>query len=190
MTRFVQIFQPPWQINFLSPELRLRLTRRSMKSIPCFSKTILIVASASLLAARLPAADTLPKLDLKPAYPNLKFTLPLAMVEAPDGTHREFVVEQDGRIWILPADRNGSDPKLFLDISDRTPHADMKKAYCPSRFTRSSKRMENFIFSIHTPPRRSTTSSPNGRFPKLTRDKADPATERILLTFTSPKLES
>jgi len=38
--------------------------------------------------------DALPKLDLKPAWPNLKFTRPLAMVEAPDGTHRQFVLDR------------------------------------------------------------------------------------------------
>jgi hypothetical protein len=90
-----------------------------MKSISVLTRTLCVLA---LTVSAAVAQSNLPSVDLKVAWPNLKFNRPLAMMEAPDGSHRLFVVEQDGRIWILPADRNGSEPKLFLDISSRHPH--------------------------------------------------------------------
>src|SRR5205809_670037 len=68
------------------------------------------------------AAESLPSLDLKPAFPNLKFERPLWMVEAPDASKHLFVVEQRGKIFLLPPDRNGSETKTFLDITDRKPY--------------------------------------------------------------------
>src|SRR5438477_5228237 len=102
------------------------ITFRLMKLIRFFSQ-IIVVSTLVLSANQVVAADALPKLDLKPAYPNLKFTLPVALEESPDGTHRLFLVEQDGRIWILPSDRNSAEPKLFLDISDRHPHGQLEE---------------------------------------------------------------
>src|SRR6266404_2623443 len=60
-----------------------------------------------LLAEVAPAADSLPALDLKVAFPELTFTRPLWMVEPPDGSRRFFVVEQRGKVLILLQDRNG-----------------------------------------------------------------------------------
>src|SRR5882762_8239349 len=67
------------------------------------------------------AADPLPTLDLTVAFPELKFNRPLWMEEAPDGTKRLFVVEQGGKVFTFPRERNAQDPKLFLDITDRKP---------------------------------------------------------------------
>jgi glucose/arabinose dehydrogenase len=181
MTRFVQIFHPDMQKNLLSPARRLRLTRRSMKFIASFSKTILIVTSLSLLAGSSLAADALPKLDLKPAYPNLNFTRPLAMVEAPDGTHREFIVEQDGRIWLLPSDKNGSEPKLFLDISDRRPHQGNEEGLLSLAFHPQFKTNGKFYIFYSHPDAPKHNILAEWQVSKTDPDKADPATERILL---------
>src|SRR6266516_2855147 len=59
----------------------------------------------SLHANTAPGADALPTLDLKIAFPELKFTRPLWMVEVPDDSKRLFVVEQRGKVLILPQDR-------------------------------------------------------------------------------------
>lgn len=46
------------------------------------------------------------------------FTAPIAMVEPPDQTHRLFVVDEIGKIWIImPDGRRLSEP--FLDISNK-----------------------------------------------------------------------
>jgi glucose/arabinose dehydrogenase len=181
MTRSVQIFYPLMQKNYLSPASPFGLTRRPMKSIRCFAKALFVFASVFFFAHRLAAADALPKLDLKPAFPNLKFNRPLALVEAPDGTHRLFVVEQDGRIWILPSDRNSAEPKLFLDISDRQPHMENEEGLLSLAFHPHFKTNGKFyVFYSHPRgPKHSVLSE--WQVSKTDPDKADPATERILL---------
>src|SRR5574339_201634 len=68
------------------------------------------------------ATNSLPGIELRDAYPALKFDRPLWMEEMPDGSKRTIVVEQAGKIWVLPQDRNGVEKKLFLDISARRPY--------------------------------------------------------------------
>ena len=152
-----------------------------MKPIFTFTKAFSIVASVTILSGRIIAADALPKLDLKPAYPNLKFSRPLAMVESPDGTHREFVVEQDGRVWILPSDRNGSEPKLFLDISDRRTHVDNEEGLLSLAFHPQFKTNGKFYIFYSHPSAPKHTILAEWQVSKTDPDKADPATERVLL---------
>src|SRR5437016_11729970 len=66
-------------------------------------------------------AEPLPTLELKVAFPELKFNRPLWMEEAPDGSKRLFVVEQAGKILVLPASRKVDETGTFLDITDRKP---------------------------------------------------------------------
>jgi hypothetical protein len=55
-------------------------------------------------------------IELEPAFPALTFVRPLALESPPDSTHRLFVVEQAGRIFVFPNDKNVKKAKLFLDI--------------------------------------------------------------------------
>jgi glucose/arabinose dehydrogenase len=152
-----------------------------MKSISRFAKAISVFASLTLLAGPILAADALPKLDVKPAYPNLKFNRPLGMIEAPDGTHRQFVFEQDGHIWILPADHNGTDPKLFLDISDRKPFVDNEEGLLSLAFHPQFKTNGKFYLFYSHPSSPKHTILAEWQVSKKDADKADPATERVLL---------
>jgi glucose/arabinose dehydrogenase len=52
------------------------------------------------------------------AYPNLKFTNPVGIYDANDGTDRLFVVEQGGIIWTFNNSRDETIKYRFLDISD------------------------------------------------------------------------
>src|SRR4051812_5334147 len=74
-----------------------------------------------LVTNALSAGDGLPNVQMKVAYPELKLNRPLWLCEAPDGTKRLFVAQQDGKVLILPKDRNGKETKTFLDLSDRKP---------------------------------------------------------------------
>ena len=58
----------------------------------------------------------LPKLKLVNAYPNLKLQRPLWLEQLPDG--RMFVLEQRGKIHILPKNSKGEKTRLFFDIED------------------------------------------------------------------------
>ena len=46
------------------------------------------------------------------------------MSEAPDGSGRIFIVEQNGRILITQKGGDGGASEEFLNITDRNPHAD------------------------------------------------------------------
>ena len=53
------------------------------------------------------------------AYPNLTFSNPLFLTNAPDSSNRIFVVEQGGVIKVFPNSSAVSSAKVFLNISDR-----------------------------------------------------------------------
>jgi len=63
--------------------------------------------------------QTLPKVQLRPAFPALTLDRPVWMSQPPDGSDRFFVVEQPGRILIVPKGSDGSQVKEFLNIVDR-----------------------------------------------------------------------
>ena len=53
------------------------------------------------------------------AFPNLAFDRPLFLTFAPDASDRLFVVEQAGRIHVLPNDPSVTATQVFLDIRGR-----------------------------------------------------------------------
>lgn len=145
-----------------------------MKSISFLTRALLAL---TLTASAAVAQTNLPPVALKVVWPNLKFNRPVAMVEAPDGSHRQFLVEQDGRIWILPSDRNGSEPKLFLDISDRRPHRDNEEGLLCMAFHPQFKTNGKFyIFYTQQNPKRNILSE--FQVSKTDPDKANLASER------------
>jgi len=54
--------------------------------------------------------------DLKLVADN--FVSPLTVVDAPDGTHRLFVVDQPGQVWIIKGDGSKM-PDPFIDVSSK-----------------------------------------------------------------------
>jgi glucose/arabinose dehydrogenase len=69
------------------------------------------------------AAQSLPPITLKPVFTALQGgeERPVWMSEAPDGTHRMFIVYQSGKILVAKKGSDGSDAKEFLNIEDRHP---------------------------------------------------------------------
>src|SRR6185369_16728878 len=156
-----------------------------MKFIRRCPKAILAAALLILPTVTAFAQTNIPSVDLKVAYPNLKFTLPLCLTESPDGTKRLFVVEQDGRIWILPKDRTGSEPQLFLDISNRRPHRQSEEGLLSMEFHPRFK--ENglfYIFYSQQGPKRDVISEVH--VSKTDPNKADLSTERVVLEVPEP----
>jgi glucose/arabinose dehydrogenase len=84
-------------------------------------KNILFTA-AFLFAAALCPAQNLPKIELRPAFPNLKLDRPIWMSQPPDGSDRYFVVGQAGKIVIVKKGSGGGDAKEFFNIEDRKPY--------------------------------------------------------------------
>src|SRR5436190_2101579 len=67
------------------------------------------------------SAQPLPKLEMKLVWPKLAIERPLWMEEAPDGSGRCFVIEQQGRVLVARKDTDGSGAKEFLNIVNRKP---------------------------------------------------------------------
>src|SRR5580698_9555288 len=84
-----------------------------------------ILSLGLLVLPRLPAvAHPLPHIRLRAAFPALTLDRPVWMCQAPDGSDRRFIVEQTGRILIIPGGSDGSVVKEFLNITERKPYVD------------------------------------------------------------------
>lgn len=70
-------------------------------------------------ANRVAAGGRLPKLETRPAFPNLRFDRPVALAYPADGSGLLFVAEQhQAKIWSFPNQPETSDKKLFLELPD------------------------------------------------------------------------
>ena len=75
-----------------------------------------IIATFLLTASILLAA---PEINVTQTFKNQKIKLPVALAIPPDGTERLFLVQQFGKISILPKDRSSDEEITFLDVTDR-----------------------------------------------------------------------
>lgn len=131
------------------------------------------------------SAQPLPKIELRPVFPGFKPELPVGMVEAPDGSGRLFVLEQDGRIVIIRKGTDGKDPKVFLDISNRQPHVNLEEgllglAFHPGYATNGLF----YIYYSQQNPRRSVVSEL--KVSADNPDRADLQSERNVLVVSQP----
>ena len=146
-----------------------------------------IAAAAAFLILSLQAltAAGLPRVTMRVAYPELKLERPLWLCEAPDKSGRIFVAQQDGKVLILPKDRNGSTTKTFLDLSDRKPWVQNEEgllgfAFHP-KFSRNGK---FYVYYSQQNPKRSVISE--FVVSKNDPDAADKSSERILMEIPQP----
>src|SRR5947207_256744 len=132
-----------------------------------------------------PSAPGLPTLDLKPAFPAITFTRPLWMVGPPDGSKRLFVVEQRGKVLLLPQERNGTETKTFLDITNRKPYVQNEEGLLCLAFHPQFKTNGAFyIFYSQQSPKRSVLSEVH--VSKADSNQADLTSERILMEIPKP----
>jgi len=159
-------------------------------------KRIFLLAQMSCLLAVAAVAQPLPKVELRPVFPNLKSERPVWMGEAPDGSHRMFVVYQPGKILVVKKGSDGGDAKEFFNIEDRRPNFDnedglLSIAFHPGFTT-------NGLFYVyynqknpadqHSKPQNYPFRSVISEF-KISAadpDKADLGSERILLEVPQP----
>src|SRR5215203_1805346 len=107
-------------------------------------------AGALVLAVQTATSAALPKVELRPLWPNAAIQRPLMLCEVPDGSHRKFVVEQRGRILILPENSNDTNTVVFLDISDRKLYASNEEGLLGLAF--HPQFQSNGKFYIYTSP--------------------------------------
>src|SRR5579871_3192537 len=86
-------------------------------------RTCCVRSLGLLLALAWPSAlqAALPHVQLRPVWTNLNISRPLWMEEAPGAPRRFFVMEQQGRVLLVPRDGDGSDATEFLNIVSRKP---------------------------------------------------------------------
>ncbi|MDB6019402.1 MAG: gdhB 1 [Pedosphaera sp.] len=160
-----------------------RIPFKAILAVPALVTTLL--CSTPVVQAQETNAAPLPAVELKVAYPNLKLTRPLWLEEAPDGSGRIFVVGQDGQIWIMPKDRNGSEARLFMDMTDRKPHEQSEEGLLGLAFHPQFKTNHKFyIYYTQQLPKRSVISE--FQVSAADANKADMDSERQIMEVAQP----
>jgi len=79
---------------------------------------LLLVVTACGSDSTSPDVDVFPIIKLEPAYPNLSFNRPVALLSEPDNSDRWYIVEQGGKIfWFDATDENTNIKNTYLDFS-------------------------------------------------------------------------
>jgi quinoprotein glucose dehydrogenase len=122
------------------------------------------------------------------AFTNLKVERPITVVIPPDGTKRMFLVQQRGKIVILPSDEASSEAPVFLDITDRKfadPNQDFEMGLLGLAFhPRFAQNGKFYISHTRVDAMRSVVSEL--QVARTDPATADLATERILLEQQQP----
>ncbi|MEJ6648297.1 MAG: PQQ-dependent sugar dehydrogenase, partial [Akkermansiaceae bacterium] len=138
----------------------------------------LLLSAASLLGA--------PFVKITPTFQNQNIKLPVALAIPPDGSNRLFLVQQFGKITILPKDRSSSEEITFLDVTDRPLiKKQFEEGLLGLAFHQDydKNRMLYIYYSLQDPKHtrvsemQTSANDPN---------KADPTTERVLLEIPQP----
>jgi glucose/arabinose dehydrogenase len=144
------------------------------------ARSLALLSLLGLSTVRVFAAEGLPTMELKPAFPELKVNHPLWVEESPDNSKRLFLIEKDGRILILPRDRNGKETTVFLDIVDRKPNQNYEEGLLGFAFHPDFKTNRKFyVFYTQQDPKRSVLSEFTASITDS--NKADMASERIVM---------
>ncbi len=138
-----------------------------------------------LVASALSAED---RVQLTPAWPKIAIDKPIALVVAPDGTGRQFLVQQRGKVLLLPQDETSAEAKVFLDLSALGMEASKESQFEEGLvgFAFHPKFKENGKFYVaHSAQDMKRTVYAEYHVSKTDPDKADP-TERVLLEVPAP----
>jgi glucose/arabinose dehydrogenase len=150
------------------------------------------IFSAAMLTAGVAQAQTLPHVQMTKTFSAFTPRLPVWMSEAPDGSGRMFVVQQEGLIQIVRKGSDGSEHIDFLDIRDRKPHLEtggqlsneeglLSMAFHPGFKTNG---LFYIYYNQHAPSRQSVISE--FKVSETNKDQVDLSSERILLTVPQP----
>lgn len=153
-----------------------------MKNTPPF----LTGAAGAIFAISQIAGGAAPRVELQRVYGNLAVERPVSVVVAPDGTKREFLVEQTGKVKILPGDGKGGEAKVFLDFSNRQmAEKDFEEGLLGLAFHPKFKENGKFYVSYSQQgPKRTRISEM--QVSKSDADAADLSSERILMEIPQP----
>jgi glucose/arabinose dehydrogenase len=154
------------------------------------------------LPAQVPGAevdDTPLALEPEIAFPDLEWTgwekdvngklvplRPLVLTHAGDGSNRVFVATQQGVIHVFPNDQKATKTKVFLDIRPKVRYEDKENEEGLLGFCFHPRFKETGEFFLFYNPKRLTTVISRFRVSKDDPDRADPASEEVLLKVERP----
>jgi quinoprotein glucose dehydrogenase len=126
------------------------------------------------------------EIALERVYAQVPVERPVTLVIPPDGTLRRFLVQQRGKVLILPADPAASATQTFLDFSGRKMEAHLFEEGLLG-FAFHPRFAENGLFYVYysqQDPKRSVLSEL--RVSADDPNRADPASERVLMEIPQP----
>ena len=128
-----------------------------------------------------------PKVKLEKIYGGLAIERPVSVQIAPDGTRRRFLVEQTGKIKLLPADEAATEAKVFLDMTaSMSVEKDFEEGLLGLAFHPKFKENGRFYITFSRQgPKRLVLAEYT--VSKSDPDAADPASERVLLEVQEPE---
>ena len=145
------------------------------------------IAAFFLLSLGLPLSLLAePKVSLVPVFESIEVERPVSVQIPDDGTGRHFLVEQTGKIKILPSRRDSAEAIVFMDMTDAIGvEKDFEEGLLGLVFHPKFKENGKFYlaFSRQGPKRLTVAEYTVSDNPNL----ADPGTERVLLEVQQPE---
>jgi glucose/arabinose dehydrogenase len=129
---------------------------------------------AFILALLSQAESKVPDLDFEVAFPDLRFTRPVAIAHPPDGTNRLFVLEQPGRVLWFDVEKP-SEARVALDMVDKVLSRGNEEGLLGIAFHPRFETTHD-VFLQYSAPK----SDPNQRHNVVSRFTMDPAHRKIL----------
>ncbi len=146
--------------------------------------------------------DSQLSIDSAVAFPDLKWTgwspetaagkqnplRPLVLTHAGDGSNRVFVATQHGVVHVFPNDQKAKQTKVFLDIQSKVLYQDKEneQGLLGLAFAPDYKKSGSFYVFYTLKSDKTTNVLARFKVSKEDPDKADPASEEVLLTFKRP----
>jgi glucose/arabinose dehydrogenase len=128
-----------------------------------------------------------PKVKLEKIYGGLTIERPISVQIAPDGSGRRFLVEQTGKIKILPADEGATEAKVFFDLAGvMSVEKDFEEGLLGLAFHPKFKENGRFYLTFSRQGPKRLVLAEFG-VSKSDPDAADPSTERVLLEVQEPE---
>ncbi len=122
---------------------------------------------------------------LVPAFANLQFSQPIALLQAPGDSSRWYVVEQAGRVLVFDDDPAVRETRVFVDIRRRVNSRSSEAGLLGMAFHPDYQANGQVILS-YTKGRRNITSVISRFFADGARRTLDPGSEQIILTVDQP----
>lgn len=123
------------------------------------------------------------QMDMTEAYPNLRFERPLYFTVAGDGSGDAYVVEQTGKIKIFADSPDAPEAAVFLDLSGNVSTDGIEKGLLGLAF-HPDYRDNGYLYVNYTDAKGTVIARYTRRADNPM--QADPASEKILLTFPQP----